>query len=86
MLLSSQVYTKLSRPEELLKFIIQYGDKWAFPDIRIAVQIKLTIANSKRHFCELKLILTYSRASIVHARLIDPSTAECGEKEQTEND
>ncbi|XP_013793818.1 uncharacterized protein LOC106477840 [Limulus polyphemus] len=46
MLLSSRANIKISRPEELLEFIVQYGDVSVFPDLRIAIQIMLTIAVS----------------------------------------
>ena len=68
MLLSSWANMKISRAEELLEFIVQYGDENIFPDLRIAIQIMLTIAASnascERSFSKLKLILSYLRASI----------------------
>lgn len=75
MLLSSRVSMKISRPEELLEFIVQYGDKSVFPNLHIAVQIMLTIAISiascERLFSKLKLILSYLRASMGLNRLCD---------------
>ena len=72
MLLSSGANMKISRPEELLKFIVQYGDENVFPDLRIAIQIMLTIAVSiascERSFSKLKLIRSYLRASMVQGR------------------
>ena len=46
MLLSSRANMKISRPEELLEFIVQYGDESVFPNLRIAIPIKLTITVS----------------------------------------
>ena len=46
MLQSSQANIKIPRPEELLKFIVQSGDESIFPDLRIAIQIMVTIAVS----------------------------------------
>jgi len=58
--------------QELLTFIISYGDD-VFPNLRIALQILLTvsvsIASCERSFSKLKLILTYLRASISQSRL-----------------
>ena len=44
MLISSRTNVKLSRPEDLLTFIVEYGDKSVFPNLRIAFQILLTVA------------------------------------------
>ena len=41
MLLSSRPNMKISRPEELLEYIVQYGDESVFPDLHIAIQIML---------------------------------------------
>ena len=38
MLLSSRANMRISRPDELLKFIVQYGEESVFPDPRIAIQ------------------------------------------------
>ncbi|XP_026828169.1 uncharacterized protein LOC113562587 [Ooceraea biroi] len=66
---------KISRPEELLDFIVQYGDESVFPNLRIATQIMLTIsvsiASCERSFSKLKLILSYLRASMGQDRLND---------------
>ena len=35
---------KVSSPEQLLMFIVEYGDENVFPNMRIALQILLTIA------------------------------------------
>ena len=53
---------KISSPEKLLNFIVQYRDENVFPNIRITLQILLTIAVSiiascERSFSKLKLIL-----------------------------
>ena len=75
MLLSSRANMKISRPKELLEFIVQYGDESVFPNLRIAIQILLTIAVSiascERSFSKLKLILSYLRASTGQGRLCD---------------
>ena len=72
-LLSSQANIKILRPEELLKFIVQFGDESVFLDLRIAIQIMRTIAVSiascERSFSKLKLILSYLRASMGQGRL-----------------
>lgn len=74
MLLSTRT-AKISRPEELLDFIVQYGDEGVFPNLRIATQIMLTIsiftASCERSFSKLKLILSYLRASMGQDRLSD---------------
>lgn len=46
MLLSSLANMKLSRTEELLEFIVQYGDESIFLNLCITIQIMLTIAVS----------------------------------------
>ncbi|XP_022239273.1 uncharacterized protein LOC111085357 [Limulus polyphemus] len=87
MLLSSQANMKISRPEELLEFIVQYGDESIFPSLRIAIQIMLTIAVSitscERSFSKLKLILSYLRASMGQSRLCDLALLSV-EREETE--
>ena len=75
MLLKSRESVQISKPEELLKFIVQNGrDQIFFPNhLRVAVQIMLTIAISisscERSFSKLKLILSYLRASMGQERL-----------------
>ena len=91
MLLSSRPNIKISRPEELLEFI-QYGDESIFPNLRIAIQIMLTIAVSiascERSFSKLKLILSYLRASMGQRRRCDlaPLSVEREETEKTDFD
>ena len=72
-LLKSRESVQISKPEELLKFIVQYGDQNVFPNLRVAVQIMLTIAISisscQRSYSKLKLILSYLRASLEQERL-----------------
>ncbi|CAI9737342.1 Hypothetical predicted protein [Octopus vulgaris] len=46
MLLSGREHLQISNPEELLQFIVQYGDESVFPNIRVAIQILLTVAVS----------------------------------------
>ena len=88
MLLSSRANMKISRPEELLEFLVQYGDESVFPDLRIAIQIMLTIAVSiascERSFSKLKRILSYLRASMGQGRLCDLALLSV-EREETEN-
>ena len=59
---------------DLLSFILSYGDD-VFPNLRIALQILLTIAVSiascERFFSKSKLILSYLRASMGQQRLVD---------------
>ena len=61
-------------PTTPLDFILSYGDD-VFPNLRIALQILLTIAVSiascERSFSKLKLILSYLRASMGQQRLVD---------------
>ena len=53
---------RLTKPEDLLRFIVQYGDESVFPNLRVAIQLLLTVAISsvscKRSFSKLKLILS----------------------------
>lgn len=87
LLLSQRVDQKVSRPEELLKFIVEYGDDSVFPNLRVAIQIMLTIAVSiascERSFSKLKLILSYLRATMGQDRLSDLALLSV-EREQTE--
>ena len=75
MLISSRINVRLSRPEDLLTFIVKYGDESVFPNLRIALQILLTVAVSiascERSFSKLKLILSYLRSSMSQKRLCD---------------
>ena len=48
MLLSGRANMKISRSEEILELIVQYEDEDVFPNIRIAIQIILTIASCER--------------------------------------
>ena len=87
MLLSSRANMKISRSEKLLEFIVQSGDESVFPDLRIAIQLMLTIAvsitNCERSFSKLKLILSYLRASMSQGRLCDLALLSV-EREETE--
>lgn len=53
---------------------MKYGDENFFPNMRLALQILLTIAVSiascERSFSKLKLILSYLRASMGQSRLL----------------
>ena len=75
MLISGRINVRLSRPENLLSFIVEYGDKSVFPNLRIALQILLIVGVStescERSFSKLKLILSYLRSSISQKRLCD---------------
>ena len=77
MLISSRINVRLSRPEDLLTFIVEYGDESVFPNLRITLQILLivvvSIASCERSFSKLKLILSYLRSSISQKRLYDPA-------------
>ena len=57
-----------------MSFIVSYGDD-VFPNLRIALQILLTIAVSiascERSFSKLNLILSYLRSSMGQQRLDD---------------
>ena len=61
-LLSSRADVKISRPGERFVFIVQYGDESVFQNLRIAIQIRLTIAVSiascERSFGMLKLFVS----------------------------
>lgn len=74
MLLNARGDALPSTPLELISFIVSYGDD-VFPNLRIALQILLTIAVSiascERSFSKLKLILSYFRASVGQDRLSD---------------
>jgi hAT family C-terminal dimerisation region len=74
MLLNSRPDAAPSSPLELLSFIISYRND-IFPNLRIALQIMLTIsvsiASCERSFSIVKLILTHLRASIVLERWSD---------------
>ena len=56
-----------------MKFIVQYGDQNLFPNLRVAVQLMLTIAISvascERSFSKMKLIMNYLKSSMSQDRL-----------------
>ena len=74
MLLTTRGDALPSTPLKLIFFIVWYGDD-VFPNLRIALQILLTIAVSiascERSFSKLKLIFSYLRASMGQDRLCD---------------
>ena len=74
-LISSRTNVRLLRPEYLLTIIVEYGDESVFPNLRIALQILLTVAVSiasfEQSFSKLKLILSYLRSSMSQERLCD---------------
>jgi hypothetical protein len=74
MLLSNRNEVLPETPLDLLGFIVFYGDD-IFPNLRISLQILLTIAVSiascERSFSKLKLILSHLRASMGQDRLSD---------------
>ena len=75
MLISNRINVRLLRPEDLLTFIVEYGNESVFPNLRITLQILLIvvvfIASWERSFSKLKLILSYLRSSINQKRLCD---------------
>ena len=75
MLILSRTNVWLSPPEDLFKFIVEYGDESLFSNLPIALQILLssgsTIASCERSFSKLKLILSYLRSSMSQERLCD---------------
>ena len=74
MLLKTRDDVKIVDPADLLLFIISYGED-VFPNLRVPLQILLTIAVSiascKRSFSKLKLILSYLSVSMGQDRLND---------------
>lgn len=74
MLLRSRKEIEPKTPLEFLTFIISYGED-VFPNLRVALQILLTIsvsiASCERSFSKLKLILTYLRSTMGQDRLSD---------------
>lgn len=78
---------KITKPVELLKFIIEFGDENVFPNLQIALKILLTIAVSiascERSFSKLKLIKTYLRSTMSQSRVSDLAILSV-EREQTE--
>ncbi|XP_071518363.1 uncharacterized protein [Panulirus ornatus] len=74
-LMSSHTNIKITQPEELLKFIVQYGDDSVIPILRISIQtmlsIAVSIASCERSFSKMKLMLSYLRASMGQDRLCD---------------
>ena len=91
MLLSNRTECRPETPMVLLGFIVSFGDD-VFPNLRISLQILLTIsvsiASCERSFSKLKLILSYTRASIGLERLIDLAllSVERGTLEETDFD
>lgn len=87
MLLSTREEININKSEEVLSFIVQYGDESVFPNLRISIQIMITIAISiascERSFSKLKLILSYLRATMGQERLCDLALLSI-EKETTE--
>lgn len=67
-------FRKPQTPEQLLEAAVQYG-KDVFPNLRIAIQIMLTVAVSvascERSFSKLKLIKNYLRSTMKQDRLSD---------------
>ncbi|XP_066944543.1 uncharacterized protein [Macrobrachium rosenbergii] len=73
MLLASRTDVQISTPEKLIQFIIQYGVENVFPNLRVAIQLMLTVAISiascERSFSKLKLTIAYLRTSVGQGRL-----------------
>ena len=65
----------IKTPIELIEFIVSFGDENVLPNLRISIQILLTvslsIASCERSFSKLKLILTYLRTNMDQKRLND---------------
>ena len=82
MLLSNRNEVLPETPLDLLGFIVFYGND-IFPNLRISLQILLTIAVSiascERSFSKLKLILSHLRASMGQDRLSVNGTASMGQ-------
>ena len=80
MLLSNRTEGQPETPLALLGFIVSFGDD-VFPNLRISLEILLTIpvsiASCERSFSKLKLILSYSRASMGQNRLSDLALHKC---------
>jgi hypothetical protein len=74
MLLRTRIQNIPKTPVDFLEFIVAYGDD-VFPNLRISLQILLTVAVSiascERSFSKLKLISSYLRASMGQERLSD---------------
>ena len=81
---------KLNTPLEVLQFIVSFGDENVFPNLRVAIQILLTVAISiascERSFSKLKLILTYLRATMQQQRLNDLAIISIEEKSNDPTD
>jgi hypothetical protein len=60
-------------PLGILKFIVSFGGNDVFPNLKVGLQILLTISTSvagcERSFSKLKLILTYLRSTMTQKRL-----------------
>ncbi|XP_048344871.1 uncharacterized protein LOC125428571 isoform X2 [Sphaerodactylus townsendi] len=87
MLLTGRDGLRISSPEQLLEFIVQFGDEFTFFNLIVATKILLTIAVSiascERTFSKLKLILSYLRSSMGQQRLCDLALLSV-EREETE--
>ena len=74
MLVASRSDALVNTPQQLLELVISYGEE-VFPNLRVALQILLTIAVSiagcERSFSKLKLVLSHLRASMGQTRLND---------------
>lgn len=73
MLLRSRNDILIFTPRNLLRFVVQYGDERVFSNLRVKLQILLTIAVSvascERPFNKLMLMLSYLRAAVGQERL-----------------
>jgi hypothetical protein len=71
---SGDSYCSPETPLQLLKFIVSFGGSDVFPNIRIALQLLLTIAVSvatcERLFSKLKLIVNYLRSRMSENHLM----------------
>jgi len=60
-------------PFGILKFIVSFGGNDVFPNLKVGLQILLTVpisvAGCERSFSKMKLIMTYLRSTMMESRL-----------------
>jgi len=72
--LSADVHTGVDvTPLGILKFIVSFGGNNVFPNLKVGLQILLTVsvsvAGCERSFSKMKLIMTYLRSTMTDSRL-----------------
>jgi len=71
-LVSRRVGVELT-PLGILKFTVSFGGNDVFPNLKVGLQILLTVSISvavcERSFSEMKLIMTYLRSTVTEGRL-----------------